>query len=63
MRLQRNKRGGRGTRKHGRNRVKCERYRRLGRREFNWARRVAAQRHWEAKVKAKKTARAARMIA
>ena len=49
MRHQRGKKGGRGgTKKHGRNRVKCERYRRLGRREFNKAQRVAAQRRWEA---------------
>jgi len=63
MRHQRGKKGGRGTKKHGRNRVKCERYRRQGRREFNKARRVAAQKRWETKVKARKVARAFRMIA
>jgi hypothetical protein len=60
---QRGRKGKRGTKKHGRNRVKCERYRCLGRREFNRARRIAAQKRREAKVRAKKAARAARMIA
>jgi hypothetical protein len=32
--------GKKGSRKYGRNRVKCEQYRRLGRRERNKARRI-----------------------
>ena len=50
---------GGNNRKHGRNKVKCERYRRQGRREFNKARQIRAQRRREAKARAKKAARAA----
>ena len=48
-------RGGKsGTRKYGRNKAKCERYRREGRREKNKARRKAKEAKRQAKFKAKR---------
>ena len=49
------RRGGkRGTKKYGRNKAKCARYRLLGIREKNKARRMAKQRRKEAKKRARK---------
>ena len=46
-----------GSRKFGRNCVKCERYRREGRRETNKARRVARRKRHRARWLANKAAR------
>ncbi len=46
-----------GNRKFGRNRVKCERYRREGRRESNKARRAARRKRRRARWLANKAAR------
>ncbi len=43
------RKGGRGTRKIGRNKVKCARYRSEGRREKNKKRRIITQKHKEQK--------------
>ena len=48
---------GGGGRKIGRDKAKCERYRKDGRREKNKARRMAKQKRFEAKKRIKRQAR------
>lgn len=43
-----------GTRKHGRNLTRCAKYKALGRREKNKARKMKKQARFEAKKKAKR---------
>ena len=45
---------GKGTRKHGRDQVKCARYRAQGRREKNKARRIAKEKKRQEKLRARK---------
>ena len=47
--------GKKGSRKFGRDKVKCERYRREGRREKNKAKRIAKERRRQARFKARRT--------
>jgi hypothetical protein len=53
--MAKHKPGKKGSRKYGRNKVKCERYRREGRREKNKARRAEKRERWLEKRRAKRS--------
>lgn len=48
------KSGGKGSRKHGRNKDKCQRYRVSGRREDNKARRIEKEKRRQEKLELRK---------